>query len=388
MVNAVSSSDGSKRAFWWCDTLCVPLARESVELQARAIGEMRQIYEEAERVLVVDNRLMETPMHAPSLELTMRLKLSGWMRRLWTLQEGIVAREICVQFRDGFRAVTGLRDAVQATGLSDRRYRYLSHYNEAWTVVAFLTGELAGQRRNLVTLAPLTQWRATSFRADEAVVLANVMGADPRPILAISAEDLDGRMTALIQSFDSFPVDVLFAPPPHLSRHGWRWAPSSFLNCFRGTTFRGSMRNDANGQLFCPSRPGLSCALPGVILGGGSLDQLRVGEAFVLTAGDGATATLYETQMFVGRRWTNVDGSDRLRKPALILAVPSVGQSGIHPGNMAALVDVWEKQGDDGVLRCDHITAVELAEVERGTRQQKPVVEARFTSEDQKWLVY
>ena len=349
---------------------------------------MHQTYQEAERVLALDQRLMETSMHAPSLELLTRLRLCGWMRRLWTFQEGIVAQEVCLQFRDGFRTSTELRDTVSKEFRADPWHRYILHYYETRPLLGSLDGERNHRPRNLSALGPMVKWRATSYRADEAVVLANVLGVDPRPILALGEDDFEGRMIALLQSFEEIPVEFLFSWTDHVSRRGWRWAPASFLNCFRTINLYLGQYDTVGGQTFRPGKAGLTCALPGLILYGDSSDQLRIGEAFVIAPRDRPATAMQESLYLRGARPSNVDGSDRLQRPALILTLSHSSQNELLHSRMGALVDLWEEQEDAGPLRCDFITAIGLVGVEHGAGKSKPVVEARFTAENQQWLVY
>ena len=71
----------------WCDTLCCPVGPP--DAKNRALAQMRRVYEEASQVLVLDISLSlyESQNMSPE-EACARIMLSGWMRRLWTLQEG------------------------------------------------------------------------------------------------------------------------------------------------------------------------------------------------------------------------------------------------------------------------------------------------------------
>lgn len=58
---------------------------------------MRQIYEQAKSVLIIDAQLAEIdPRPLDCVEICARVVFSPWMRRLWTLQEGAVARKLRV----------------------------------------------------------------------------------------------------------------------------------------------------------------------------------------------------------------------------------------------------------------------------------------------------
>ncbi len=62
---------------------------------------MLSIYHVASKVLILDSPLLQLSKDAYPVELYIRLKLHSLMRRLWTLQEGILAKDAYVQLADG-----------------------------------------------------------------------------------------------------------------------------------------------------------------------------------------------------------------------------------------------------------------------------------------------
>ena len=91
------------------DTLCVP--KEPQGLRAQAIAGMRNAYQEAEKILALngDMRLFE---YSPVCyeEAFLRLNISRWMRRLWTLHEGVLTRDLYFQFAKGAVSANDLID--------------------------------------------------------------------------------------------------------------------------------------------------------------------------------------------------------------------------------------------------------------------------------------
>lgn len=70
----------------WCDTLCCPVTPE--DSKSLALKFMRRVYEHATKVLVLDKSLRLYSVAGLSTEeICARIATSGWMRRLWTLQE-------------------------------------------------------------------------------------------------------------------------------------------------------------------------------------------------------------------------------------------------------------------------------------------------------------
>ena len=80
----------------WIDTISVPVSDEWKRL---AISKLREVYSTAAKVLVVDHDLSEVGDHW--LERRFQVFASEWMRRLWTLQEGRLAKQLYFQFKDG-----------------------------------------------------------------------------------------------------------------------------------------------------------------------------------------------------------------------------------------------------------------------------------------------
>lgn len=75
------------------DTMCIPVCDS--DLKRNAISRPGQVYSQASKVLVIDKELMlvgEDPV-----EQMVQLLTCEWHRRLWTLQEGRLARRLLIQ---------------------------------------------------------------------------------------------------------------------------------------------------------------------------------------------------------------------------------------------------------------------------------------------------
>lgn len=97
LVNDLYSTDEHPVPFW-VDTICVPLQSPYRKL---AINSMSTAYKDAEKVLVIDSVISSVPSSAlHSTEMTVRLRTSSWVRRLWTFQEAYLAKELHYQFQD------------------------------------------------------------------------------------------------------------------------------------------------------------------------------------------------------------------------------------------------------------------------------------------------
>ena len=93
-VNALFDATDDPVPFW-IDTLCVPKTNKIPALQI-----MSKSYRLATVVLVMDAGLEMTSMIAHPQERLLRIKVSTWMSRLWTLQEALFAQKLYFQFAE------------------------------------------------------------------------------------------------------------------------------------------------------------------------------------------------------------------------------------------------------------------------------------------------
>ena len=81
---------------FWIDTLCLPIQRSS---RFNALRHVREVYRCATKVVVLDPSLYQRSV-ASFEDCIIRIRYSAWKQRLWTLQEGILARELYIKFRN------------------------------------------------------------------------------------------------------------------------------------------------------------------------------------------------------------------------------------------------------------------------------------------------
>ena len=99
LVRQVAGED----AVLWVDSLSVPIDPETKRI---AIAKLGNVYEEAYKVLVIDKDLMK--VGSDRKEQILQLPCSEWQRRLWTLQEGRLARDLHIQFKDSAVPISDL----------------------------------------------------------------------------------------------------------------------------------------------------------------------------------------------------------------------------------------------------------------------------------------
>lgn len=270
-------------ALWWCDTLCVPRGDIHRDQRREAIKKMRDIYKQAEKVLVIDGELMRLSGAANIVEIYLRMKMSGWMRRLWTLQEGLVAQDVHIQFSDGTRRLGDVAQAIWQDGFDGDRRLYSRYSGLSKTFFApFVEGLGQSLEQIFKGLLKQLQWRATSRRCDEAICFSNILGVDTGLVMDIAEEDLVGRMIQFLKLVKLIPLILLLQPPPRLQVPGFRWASPSLINCFRRKATEPFHAVDGVGRIE-DDKPGLIIVSSGLVLESANADPLRVGSDFVIS---------------------------------------------------------------------------------------------------------
>ncbi|KIX10279.1 uncharacterized protein Z518_01361 [Rhinocladiella mackenziei CBS 650.93] len=254
LVNTVYGNPDIGPVSFWIDTLCVPL--EPIDERRRAITRMKEVYRGAHSVLVIDQellriscRLPDTPgtlkyahsvdpdvgpvdefdLESNTREFYMRLFVSPWSHRLWTLQEGALSKQLFIAFADGIHSLgsivrsnhtlTMLRSAYQPAESAPMR----NAHNMLGSVdVADGGGVHFGK------MGPLLCYRDTSNLPDEAVCLGGILDLATDRIVN-AGNTREERMLEFYRQLPKVPVGLLFLEGPKLDVPGFRWAPTSLL---------------------------------------------------------------------------------------------------------------------------------------------------------------
>lgn len=243
----------------WLDTLCCPVAPK--DDKKLSLSKMRQVYEQASRVLVLDASLQSySTTSMDVLEILARIFTSRWLRRVWTLQEGALAKQLWFQFADQALSLGELKATMEKIWPNSPQHKIIFfdiRYEIDRIEQFFLTKGYDGTGSNLRTLDEALLNRGITDVSDEPLCIGTLMNLPVKDFLAlgddmmIALEQLgdgekekerkrqlqkqlrDLRMEAmwklLAEKLKSLPAQMIFFEEARLDAPGLRWAPQSLL---------------------------------------------------------------------------------------------------------------------------------------------------------------
>lgn len=212
---------------FWIDTLSCPVAPpEATDL---AISMMRETYADAEKVLVLNSHLLSRDMPGSALEVLSLIISSSWTRRLWTLQEGELAKELVFQFgndsielgRALWLAECERRDLVGSDSLE-----YINIMTMPLPLQYRWKFDVQPSRTLVLDVHAALQWRSTSVATDEPLCISALLGI---PLGEIMSADISHRNAQLWRLIHNPSKLVLFWCGERQRDLGLRWAPESLL---------------------------------------------------------------------------------------------------------------------------------------------------------------
>ncbi|KAF7377929.1 Het domain protein [Mycena sanguinolenta] len=241
LTTMLRSLDVGTATAFWIDGLCIPADRV---LRKKAIGLMAQTYYDATAVLVLDAGILACSSYAPLEEQLLRVVTSGWMQRLWTFQEALLARKLFFAFSDEFVNADDLCTTVSGEG---NIHGHLPHplltpldkdiYNLGLVRRMRCKNPDVGRPSidkpapSLLMVAEVSRsliWRSTSKPEDKTLAIAGLLGADAKELVDI--DNADERMKALLLRAIRLPPDIIFYSLKKLDASGFKWAPRSLMS--------------------------------------------------------------------------------------------------------------------------------------------------------------
>ena len=226
---------------FFIDVLCFP---RKASKTAKAMRQLKTIYQKAEVVIVWDRNLLQQEQRGNEkiIEMNVRICTGGWSRRLWTLQEAVLADNLQFQFA-GERCFLSIEDISKAMNTAKEK---LEHpYHHVWRAGRPLGMAVEDLRRENVNDKVSRLWQAVQFRQcqtieDECLILANILGEiNVAEIEKLKGADL--RMAKLLELIDltpslGIPSGIVFVPGPKLNKpgvqcaQGLQWAPKTWMS--------------------------------------------------------------------------------------------------------------------------------------------------------------
>ncbi|KAK8096062.1 hypothetical protein PG999_014084 [Apiospora kogelbergensis] len=258
-----------ERPPFWLDTLCFPLKPK--EAYDKAMVRMKESYEGAQAVLVLDGYLLGTKVQVDGMstaEIMARIILCPWNRRLWTWQEAFLAHRnhLFFQFKDVAICDKHLLDECEG--------QWMTEFNQSMEhalslQICWRFQDIRSRDENLPIMEKIAKakdtltFRSTSQAPDEALCLSNILGVDVADILKTEGEDRMVTFWKKVLRDGQYHASMIFWDGPKLNLQGFRWAPATFMDASRISKQHQSHLLD--GRVTGLSPFGLHVRLPSVI---------------------------------------------------------------------------------------------------------------------------
>ncbi|KAL8638353.1 MAG: hypothetical protein Q9228_004488 [Teloschistes exilis] len=235
------AEQSDQRVFVWIDTLLCPV--EPLEAKVLALKQIKTPYVNALHVLVLDSTLQRMDVMGLSpQEVCMRIFTTGWMRRLWTLQEGALPSKLWFKFKD-FRVnldamATKAKEEIWSKDI-DKDFSRSGLIGD----ISIIYGRLRNffhaaeglPAPNLMSVDDALEFRSVSVATDEPILIAGLLNLDLELKSNDSVQSRMQRLWSLISSVpDGIPTNILFNRGSRLQQTGYRWAPRSLLSSNKG----------------------------------------------------------------------------------------------------------------------------------------------------------
>lgn len=224
----------------WIDTLCCPV--EPPEYKTLAISLLRKTYLEAAHVLVLDAGIQSVAEgEIEPHEALLRIETSAWTQRLWTLQEGVLAKRRWFQFRNGPVDIDSLNPRLEQDAKVDLRAFQLRGDIDSqkwWMKLRGFSGDESQPKKNadigmdLYSLDGAFQHRSVSVPSDEPLCICTLMDLPVIKVLE-GRSDVYSRMAKvwelIASKYGALPSAIIMLGFPKVDLEGFRWAPKTML---------------------------------------------------------------------------------------------------------------------------------------------------------------
>lgn len=231
----------------WLDVLCIPKHSDNEDdnkKRKRAMGNMQNVYGQANEVLVFDEVLENASKKETATAIGIKVLACDWMRRLWTMQEAMVSSESLVfVMSDGFLSYQELQRNLFRAQSAEKKGN-CNFSTMVWSALLPLDAIRAERSSDDVqrwrSLLSALEFRSTSRKEDEPLCMASVLLWGDRsqpewdriPARSNQAEEHIYRMKELFLTLRSFPLSVIFCGGRRVNRTKYKnfgWMPESYI---------------------------------------------------------------------------------------------------------------------------------------------------------------
>ncbi|KAI0666415.1 hypothetical protein C8Q78DRAFT_450318 [Trametes maxima] len=218
---------------FWLDSLCVPAVNH---LRKRAIKLMAQTYRDAAKVLVIDDCIRTLcSENKPWEENLFRIATSAWVRRVWTLQEGLLARTLCFEFVEGPVDIEVRLGVKPSADDAIREAEWMKPW-VMWALVhciPLLAFRVSHKEIGISGNVPLNEvvallhLRKTSKAEDELIAVSSLLPVNVETLLSIrgTSDVAQQRMKAFLLHLRVVSKDLPIQVSPRLTLPHYTWAP-------------------------------------------------------------------------------------------------------------------------------------------------------------------
>ncbi|KAL1626237.1 hypothetical protein SLS54_003072 [Diplodia seriata] len=287
-LNSVERGRGNNdKVAFWMDTLAIPVGDDFKEARKMAIGKIHETFVRSRYTLVLDQGLCKEVKGENYHKTAMMILASGWMRRLWTLQEAYLSEKIFFKFMDEtleLEELEAMYPAANDTLTSCLPAIARSYFHSLLGTARKARIHDMTPKEGLSLIASVwkaTQWRTTTHKQHEVLALATLFNLntdrsdDAKSLNQAfiagenSDEQLDKNMCTLLRLLEevypgSIPAGIIFLPGKRLPVKGYGWAPRTWIS---GQTVDhpDPLSIDTPGTRFVPDQ-GLYVEFPGFLL--------------------------------------------------------------------------------------------------------------------------
>ncbi|PCH37220.1 hypothetical protein WOLCODRAFT_159523 [Wolfiporia cocos MD-104 SS10] len=195
---------------FWMDSLCVPRQKD---MRRKAIGLMVQTYRDAEIVLVIDAGIRSFSVNSSTEEKLLRVLMSEWMQRLWTLQETILSCKLVFEFAERTVSVEEVIPRNERDLLDVVPTKLASEIQRLCLKRRFIAGKLG-----IGDVSSFLRTRATNRSENETFAISSLLDVDAYELADLPHEK---RMMTILTRLRNVPANIIFLSGSKLSEQGF-----------------------------------------------------------------------------------------------------------------------------------------------------------------------